>query len=54
MDKYPQRETQRETDRQTNRQTETNRQTDRENSKTLFHKDCSLDSIKSLTTLLYY
>ena len=42
----------RETDRQTDGQTETEREKESENwnSKTLFYKDCSLGSVKNLTT----
>ena len=46
----------RETDRQTDRdrdrdrETETETETERQNSKTLFYKDCSLGSVKILTT----
>ena len=42
------RETRRETDRQTDRQRET--ETENSNWKTLFYKDCSLDSVKNLAT----
>ena len=58
------RERERERDRQTDRQTDRERDRDREteterereksnsNSKTLFYKNCSLGSIKNLTTIV--
>ena len=46
------RDRERETDRQTEteRDTQTDRQTDNANSKTLFYKDCSLGSVKNLSS----
>ena len=44
------RDTGRQAGRQAGRQTDTDRATENSNSKTLFYKDCSLGSVKNLTT----